>query len=230
MNLNWQPPNIKRMFNVQTVLWLTMALALLGSLRHVAWTFGSIDGDSWWGWAQAIAIDAGLVALALGIAKYRRVRRDTRWLWVGVVVFSAISVYANAVYGVSHDWQVPDTVLQTLPIAAQVPDWLLAIKVLILAAPLPLLTLYLAEIVGSDVNREIQDAEKAEVKDKNRQIRELRRELEAARAQLDDRELTPRERFERNREKYDDCTQQQIADEIGVSRQTISKWQAEVSG
>lgn len=227
MNLNLQPPHIKRMLNVQTVLWLTMALALLGSLRHVAWTFGSIDGNTWWGWAQAVAIDAGLVALALGIAKYRRVRRDTRWLWVGVVVFSAISVYANAVYGVSHDWRIPDSVLTACAWTAQIPDWLLAVKVLILAAPLPLLTLYLAEIVGSDVNREIQDAENADKNDKNRQIRELRRELEATREQLNSKDLTPRERYEQERDKYDGWTQQQIADEIGVSRQTVGKWQQE---
>lgn len=221
------------MISIQTMLWTAMALALLGSLRHVAWTFASIDGNVAWGWAQAIAIDAGLVAIALGITQYRRLKRDTRLLWLGVVVFTAISVYANACYGVEHDWQLPDRVLASAPILAQVPDWLRAVKVLVLAAPLPLLVLYLAEIVGSDVSHQLREAQRAEERDKARETRELRQQLVASEQRireleqrLNERELLPRERFEQwlTENSPEDYTQAQLAEMFGVSRQAVGEW------
>lgn len=224
---------LRRLISIQTMLWAAMGLALLGSLRHVAWTFASIDGNALWGWAQAIAIDAGLVAIALGITQYRRLKRDTRLLWVGVFVFTVISVYANACYGIQHDWQLPDTVLATAPFLAQVPDWLLAVKVLVLAAPLPILALYLAEIVGSDVSHQLREAQRAEERDKNREIRELRQQLAEAQRRMADmeaqaaaREASPRERFEQwlAENAPEAYTQQQIADMFGVSRQTVGEW------
>ena len=137
----------KNLFNIQSLLWLALVLALAGSLRHVAHTFTSIDGDKAWGLIQAVAIDVGLFALALGITQRRRVNRPARWLWVGVVIFTGISVYANLAYGLTFT-------LDTLPV------WVIVSKPYVLAGALPILVLYLAEIVGSDLSYAVQAAEK----------------------------------------------------------------------
>jgi hypothetical protein len=217
---------LKSILSIQTALWAAMALALLGSLRHVAATFASIDGNSLWGWGQAIAVDVGLVALALGITQYRRLKRKTWLLWFGVAVFTIISVYANACYGIQHDWQLPDTVLTTAPFLAQVPDWLLAIKVLVLAAPLPILVLYLAEIIGGDVSHAIKEAERADERDKNRQIRELRQQMADMQAQLSSKELTLTDKLRQWLDEHEGgagWTQQQIADEVGCARSLVGQ-------
>lgn len=137
----------KNLLNVQTLLWLALVLALAGSLRHVAHTFTSIDGDSVWGLVQAVAIDVGLFALALGITQRRRVNRPSRWLWVGVAIFTGISVYANLAYGLTFT-------LDALPV------WVTVSKPYVLAGALPILVLYLAEIVGSDLSYAVQVAAK----------------------------------------------------------------------
>ena len=138
---------IKERLNVQTLLWLALALALAGSLRHVAHTFTSIDGDNVWGLVQAVAIDAGLFALALGITQRRRVNRPSRWLWAGVAIFTGISVYANLAYGLTFTLDA-------------LPGWVTDSKPYVLAGALPILVLYLAEIVGSDLSYAVKEAQK----------------------------------------------------------------------
>ena len=64
--------NTKNFFSISTLLWLALVLALAGSLRHVAHTFTSIDDNTVWGLIQAVAIDTGLFALALGITQRSR--------------------------------------------------------------------------------------------------------------------------------------------------------------
>lgn len=45
---------------VEYLLWLSLILALAGSLKHLANVFASVDGNTLMGWVQAIAIDARL--------------------------------------------------------------------------------------------------------------------------------------------------------------------------
>jgi hypothetical protein len=138
---------MRKFFSIQALLWLALALALVGSLRHVAHTFASIDANTTWGWVQAVAVDVGLFALALAITQRRRAKRRTWTLWLGVVIFSLISIYANLAYGLMF----------TLKFS---PSWLKFSKPWILAATLPLLVLYLAEIVGSDIQHLLAEAER----------------------------------------------------------------------
>lgn len=233
-------PDIKRFFSVHALLWLAMALALLGSLRHVAATFASIDGNIWWGWGQALAVDAGLVALALAISQRRRAKRDTTVLWVGVGVFSAVSVYANLSYGLTHIVEIPPIALASLPLLADIPGYIVAAKPYIMAAPLPLLALYLAEIVGSDVSHAIKEAERAENKDKSMEIKELKRQLsdaqeaiESLRASTAGRDMTLTDRLRQWLDNHDGgsgWTQEQIAQEIGCARSLVGQVLAERKG
>jgi len=93
---------LRRMDGVQIVLFLALFLALVGSMKHVAWAFATLEsGDMIAGYIQAVAIDVGLFGLAFGIQQRKRERRSTRMLWGGVVLFSAVSTYANLLHGLA---------------------------------------------------------------------------------------------------------------------------------
>lgn len=124
-------------FSVEWLLWLALILALGGSLKHLASVFASVDGNAPLGWVQAVAIDAGVFALAYQIRIRRKERHSTKRLWLGVFAFTGISVYGNLAYG-----------LQALN--NSLPDWISATKPVVLAATLPLLVLFLAELLGDD--------------------------------------------------------------------------------
>lgn len=134
-----------KLFTPQTLLWLALVLALAGSLKHLAAIFASVDGNTLMGWVQAVAIDAGLFALAYSIKVRKAAKRSTRPLWFGVVLFSAISIYGNLAYG--------------LLATGVLPAWIVAIKPYILAGSLPILVLFLSELLSDD--RQHAEAEAA---------------------------------------------------------------------
>ncbi len=138
---------MKRLTWTQRAVWLALLLALAGSLRHVAWSFASIErGSLVPGYIQAAGVDLGLLALALGIQERRKMRRSTKALWVGVALFSAISIYANFLFGYVHADAVDAPLATWRPVA--------------LAAVLPVLVLFLSEIAGSDAQEAIAQAER----------------------------------------------------------------------
>jgi hypothetical protein len=153
---------IKRAFSIQGLMWLALVLALVGSLRHVAWGFASLEnGDIVAGYVQAVAIDIGLLALALGIQQRKRQRRSTLVLWAGVAVFSGVSSYANLLHGLTH---------QT-PLGLSGYKWLVALRPVLLSGVLPLLVLYLAEVTGNDVNYDVKQAERQAKKEARKSAR-----------------------------------------------------------
>ncbi len=147
----------KRIVNlVQIGVWIALVLALAGSLRHVAWAFSTLEhGDMAAGYVQAVAVDVGLMVLALGIQQRRRQRRGTVLLWLGVGMFSLISVYANLLFGLVHATSVE---------AGMLASW----RPVVLSAVLPVLVLYLSEVAGSDVNYTIQERERDERREARR--------------------------------------------------------------
>ncbi|MFQ5343236.1 MAG: hypothetical protein ACE5F6_16985 [Anaerolineae bacterium] len=151
---------MQRMSLVQPALWLALTLALVGSLRHVAWAFATLEGgDLTAGYIQAVAVDVGLAALAYAIHHRRRERRPSRVLWLGVVVFSGISAYANLLHGL---YFAADLGLST---------WGMA-RPFMLSGVLPVLVVYLSEIVSSDVQHAVKVAERERKKAERRQRRE----------------------------------------------------------
>jgi len=134
---------------VQGALWLALLLALAGSLKHVAWAFSTLEGgDLLSGYIQAVAVDIGLFALAYAVQQRRREKRPTRTLWLGVGAFSAISIYANLLHGL----------VSSQPLGAGF--WEMA-RPFVLSGALPLLVLYLSEIVSQDVQYAVQEQDKA---------------------------------------------------------------------
>jgi hypothetical protein len=124
-------------FNVNSLLWLALALALSGSLKHLAAIFASIDNNDFMGWLQAVAIDAGLFALAYSIRQRKVAKRSVKPLWFGVGLFSAISTYGNLAYGL-------------LAVDGNLPGWIAASRPYILAGSLPILVLFLSELLSDD--------------------------------------------------------------------------------
>lgn len=142
---------MKRLLSIQSLLWLALVLALVGSLRHVAWGFSTLEsGDLIAGYVQAIAVDVGLFALAVGIQDRRRQARPTLVLWVGVGLFSLVSTYANLLHGL---YFASDIGLSSWA-------WLVAARPFVLSGVLPALVIYLSEVAGDDRNYSAKLAER----------------------------------------------------------------------
>lgn len=151
------------------VLWAAYALALAASLNHVAWAFGTLEfpGQEWNGWLAALAVDAGLAALAYAIQQRRRAKRPIWTLWLGVVLFASISAFANVLHAL--------TVQTGLDVTTETfgrMDALALAKAIILSATLPLLVVYLGEVVSSD---DAEASRLAESEQKRRDRRAQRR-------------------------------------------------------
>ena len=123
--------------NTQSLLWLALVLAMTGSLKHLTAVFASVDGDYLFGLIQAVAVDAGLFALAYSIRQRKVTNKPTWFVWCGVALFSLISVFGNYIYG------------QTA-LGGQLPGWVVWLKPIVLAASLPVLVIYLSEIVSDN--------------------------------------------------------------------------------
>jgi predicted transcriptional regulator len=146
---------IRRLLDVQYLLWLALILALVGSLRHVAWGFSTLEqGDLLAGYVQAVAVDIGLFALAVGIQERRKDGRKTWGLWFGVGLFSGVSTYANLLHGL--------TFASALTLNGWA--WLVSIRPLVLSGVLPLLVVYLAEISAGNYQHAVKVAEKEQRK------------------------------------------------------------------
>jgi DNA-binding CsgD family transcriptional regulator len=143
-----------KLWNLNTLLYLALVLALLSSLGHVAYAFSTVNGSNWAeAYISAIAIDLGLLALAAGINKRKSERRGTWSLWGGVLLFSLISVYANWLAGIIH----------VTPIGVNVTglaQWLVSLRPILLSSVLPLLVIYLSEIVSGNYQNELSEAHK----------------------------------------------------------------------
>lgn len=131
---------MKKLLQENSLLWLALALALFGSLTHVAWAFSTLEsGSLTLGYVQALAVDVGLFAIAVGIQRNRRGGLKTRGLWGGVLFFAFISTYANLLHGLVFS--------SDLPLEGDAL-WLAGFRPILLSAVLPILVVYLAEVAA----------------------------------------------------------------------------------
>ena len=209
---------MNKIFNVQSLLWLALALALAGSLKHLAAIFASVDGNIFMGWLQAIAIDAGLFALAYSLRQRKAAKRSVKPLWFGVCLFSAISIYGNLAYGL-------------LATDGNLPLWIAATRPYILAGSLPVLVLFLSELLSDDRQHAnevaAKEAKQAAKKDGNTAYLPLNlasvnaekmAEKEAKKAQLAGILAT-----------NPDVTNTELATLLDVSRATIRNYKSELA-
>lgn len=143
-----------KVFNLNNLLYLALILALVSSLGHVAFAFSTVNGSNWIeAYISAIAIDLGMLALAAGINKRKKERRSTKTLWAGVILFSIISTYANWLAGIIHVTPLDTDV-------SQIGAWLVSLRPILLSSVLPLLVIYLSEIVSGNYQVELNEAQK----------------------------------------------------------------------
>ncbi len=207
-------------FDVQYLLWLALVLALTGSLKHLAAIFASVDGDTFMGWLQAVAVDAGLFALAYSIRVRKAAKRSVRPLWFGVSLFTGISIYGNLSYG--------------LLAGGSLPGWMVTTKPYILAGSLPVLVLFLSELLSDDRQHAHAQAEK-----EARKVAKLVEESpklpfngpdiavanEVRTANKDQRKL----RLVRLLETQPEASTSELARQLGVSRGTVRNYRQELA-
>lgn len=203
------------LLSVQSLLWLALVLALAGSLRHLAAMFASIDGNLFYGYLSAIAVDAGLFALSYSVRQRKAQGRNRNVLWLGIVLFTTISIYGNYTYGV-------------LAIGGQLAPWLATIRPIILAASLPVLVLYLAELVSDNAHYTPPVTTPAAVVNlpifttDNLTLETANAAKQEAKTQRIDALLT-------YLAAHPAATLTAAADEIGVSRQTVKTYVTELA-
>ncbi len=144
-------------FNLTNLLYLTLILALMSSLRHVAYSFATTNGGNYWeAYCSAIAIDLGLLAMAASINHRKKSNRKSYMLWGGVGLFSAVSTFANWTAGKVH--------VETLTVnTSDFGQWLIDNRPLFLSGILPMLVIYLTEVL-SDSYQANAVAEQAKAK------------------------------------------------------------------
>jgi hypothetical protein len=213
-----------KIVNVQTLLWIALALALLGSLKHLAVVFSSVDGSTLMGWIQAIAIDAGVFALSMVLQKRRQAARPTAWVIGGIALFTLISVYGNLVYGLSHQSQL----------SPNLPTWAAMPLPYLLAATLPVLVLFLASLVENDLTYEAKIADR----EAKRQARIDRQNSQINPDSVDTLTLArqvKKDNIDHRRQeiltlKGQDLTHQEIADRLEVSLSTVKNDLRQLNG
>lgn len=154
-------------------LWLSFLLAMGASISHLAWTFGTVERPGWefLGWIPAIAVDAGLAALAYSIQQRKRAKRPVKILWAGVASFALISALAN----LYHALAVEGVTITT--------DLIVYAKAFVLSATLPAMYIFLGEIISGD------DATLAEKAAKQSEREQRRQDLEAERQNAEAKRL-----------------------------------------
>jgi signal transduction histidine kinase len=169
---------------INGVLWLAFVLAMAASISHLAWTFGTVERPGWeaLGWIPAVAVDAGLAALAYTIQQRKRANKRTAGLWVGVVGFAVVSALANLYHALAVE-AVANPVIHSLITSLVIQG----AKALVLSATLPIMYIFLGEIVSGDdataAERERRQAERASAQAEREQRRaDLQAEREAAEA------------------------------------------------
>ncbi len=218
-----------QLFSIQTLLYIALVLALIASLGHVAFAFSTTNGNNWAeAYISAIAIDLGLLALAVGIHKRVKAKRSTWPLWFGVALFSVISTYANWLAGIVHVEPIQTEV-------GQWGQWLVSLRPILLSSVLPVLVIYLSEIVSSDYQVSLTEAEKEAKKIAKAQnihsINPNDTDFDTDTGNIELLDVANQERqliVELRREKVHDLSNQgnsqaQIADQLGVSLSTVKR-------
>lgn len=216
-----------KLWHLNSLLYLALLLALLSSLGHVAYAFTTVNGANWTeAYVSAVAIDIGLLALAAGINQRKGQRRDTRWLWAGVIFFSAISTYANWLAGLAHVKPFEQEL-------GRFAAWLVTLRPILLSAVLPILVIYLSEIVSGNYQVDQEQAKREARKQARREgISPNEPSDVGTLTQANEvRQATKQERMTQARAMlHEGMSQAEVATSLRLSRSTIKRYARELNG
>ncbi len=141
----------------RVTLWASMLAVLGASWAHVARVFGTLEESGPPAFLAAlgpatavlaaVGLDLGLISLAWAIGQRRRLGRGGGDLWAAVAVFAGLSAFANA----DAALRVTLDAAPTWAAVVALDGWTLA-RVLLLAAALPALALWLSRVVELDAD------------------------------------------------------------------------------
>lgn len=206
---------MKKLLNVQSLLWLALALALAGSLKHLAAIFASVDGNTLMGLLQAVAVDTGLFALSFSLRGRKAEKRGVKILWLGIVIFTGISVYGNYAYGL-------------LATGETLPGWIVASRPIVLAASLPILVLYLAELVSDNQQHAARKEAKHAVKETGKSSNSL--PLDLANIERQAAKQVKMAELVTILNGNPDASNSELASLLNVSRATVRNYKQELNG
>lgn len=211
--------------NVKTFLYLALVLALLSSLAHVAYAFSTVNGGNWLeAYISAIAIDVGLVALALGITKRKEAGQRTLFLWGGVLLFSLISTYANWLAGIIHIEK-----LQPADVG-NVGLWLVGLRPILLSAVLPTLVVYLSEVVTATTPQPKPESKATKPKPEPTKPDQIVANLDSDKANKAKQSQATKRRARVAQLKNEGLSQAQIAKELEVHPNTVANDLKQMNG
>lgn len=162
----------------EVALWLTLVLALAASFNHVTAAFNSLENDSnkWVGYAAAAAVDLAIAAIAYVRQQRKAASADIGMMTFGLVFFAIISMLANVWHGI-------DVILNGQPITTELLATLTIFdygRVVVLSATLPLILLYLGEIISVPGSKSLLKDLIDKVKNYETAVQELERNLQDA--------------------------------------------------
>jgi hypothetical protein len=175
--------NLNKYKVITLVLYIAMILALSSSVNHLAFTFGTLEINPLLGWIPAISVDAGLLALSYSINQRKKVKRNTKSLWIGVVFFAIISAIANLYHALFI--QIGKSItIETL----RTVDWLQMVMAIVLSSVLPIMVIYLSEIISGDDAQEAVRVEQDKLKAERKAERDLIKQEEEHKKELIEQE------------------------------------------
>lgn len=138
-----------KIFSLTNMLYVTMVLALFSSLNHVANIFSTVNGNSlFMGYITGISIDLGLIVMSASLNHRKGEGSRTKLLWTGIIIFSAISCYANWIFGISNVQAINAEV-------GNFGKWIISLRPTILSGILPLLAIIMAEILSENYQTKV---------------------------------------------------------------------------
>ncbi len=111
-----------------------------------------------------------MFALAYSIKVRKVAKRSTKPLWFGVSLFTTISIYGNLAYGL-------------LATSGNLPGWIVASRPYVLAGSLPILVLFLSELLSDDrqhANEQAAKVAKKQAKSPKMQVNDVEKKAAIA--------------------------------------------------
>lgn len=152
---------------------------LIGSVSHLSYTFFTLEEKDSLGFVSftiSAGIEAGMLAIAFGIAERRRAGRRILDLLFYQIFFASVNFYGNLYFAISVFTNVRNLTMEDI----MKVDSLILFTACFLSGSLPILALSLSElqsIFGLRVKQEDKQREKLLEKEKQEKAREEKREL-----------------------------------------------------